>query len=93
MIDKALAQLEALKELKPGWAEKDAKPPHPQALKSARHILKALSTIAHGSLECPSVCAIPYGSVQLEWQTDGFYFELEVGYHGELVWMVEGRDD
>jgi hypothetical protein len=77
MLRQALAQLDAIEQLSPGWDSHGGDPPDQQIVHSARHLLLSLSILGD-QLAKPHVHPTPSGGVQLHWESGPRYFEIEL---------------
>jgi len=82
----AIAQVQKIMHLKPGWDSYDSLPPDPKA---ARAALLYLGQIMHEKMRCPAIVPMSSGNIQLEWHASGVDIEIEVGPEGPVFASIE----
>ncbi|MBI1902814.1 MAG: hypothetical protein HYS13_17080 [Planctomycetia bacterium] len=86
----ALRQLEAIRQLRPGWDSRGAAPPNAATVTSAAGLAKALAAAA--DIARPHIHPTPSGGVQFEWEAGPRYFEIELLDGATAKYYFEDRD-
>ena len=86
----ALRQLEAIRQLRPGWDTRGAAVPNPATVASAADIARTLAAAA--DIARPHIHPTPSGGVQFEWEAGPRYFEIELLDGATAKYYFEDRD-
>src|SRR5688572_25712450 len=76
-LDQACRQLEAIQQLPDGWDSHGGRRPDVSTIKSGCALIRALAN-ADRELSKPHIHPTPSGGVQLHWESDARYFEVEL---------------
>jgi hypothetical protein len=85
-LSEANRELDGLLILEPGWDSYGAKRIDPEAVESARQVIRA---IARPDTPAPSIVPTSSGGVQIEWHTRGIDLEIELQPNDRIFIIFE----